>query len=87
MMFSIVSATISPAVTGAVFPGIPNAHIAFIPISPADLKSTPPGFDAKSISIVSLIEINEPLSCKILIIRQLAGGHLERNSSTFAGFL
>ena len=47
----------SAAVTGATFPGRESAQIVFSPISFAFSKSTPPGFDAKSIIMLSLLTL------------------------------
>ena len=48
-MLRIVQAIISPEVTGAIFPGNDNAQTTFSPSFPAVSKSTPPGFEARSI--------------------------------------
>ena len=48
-MLRIVSAIISPEVIGATLSGSDNAHIVFI-LMPLQYQSTPPGFEARSIT-------------------------------------
>lgn len=51
-MFSMVRAIILPELTGAVFPGRDNAHIALRPSLPAASISIPPGFEALSLILI-----------------------------------
>lgn len=54
-MVSTVSARMLPAETGKTFPGSPNAQSVLIPAFFAAAKSTPPGFEARSIRRASFL--------------------------------